>query len=148
MENQLLIAHVAATIMMTTIIWFVQVVHYPLFRLVGRASFARYERAHTTRIAPLVVPLMAIEAITGLWLLIARPPWMSASQLWSGVALLIVIWLSTALLQAPAHRDLIEGYDERIVRRLLASNWVRTVAWTLRAGLVMTWLVGGLGDIT
>ncbi len=42
----LLAVHLAATAAMTGLIWFVQVVHYPLFDLVGRAQFVGYEAAH------------------------------------------------------------------------------------------------------
>lgn len=46
----LLITHAAATLWMTGLIWFVQVVHYPLFALVGSTGFAAYESAHATQI--------------------------------------------------------------------------------------------------
>ena len=39
------IVHVLATWFMTGVIWFVQVVHYPLMARVGAEGFAAYERA-------------------------------------------------------------------------------------------------------
>ena len=41
-----LLVHVVATLVMTGLIWFVQIVHYPLMAKVGRADFAEYERLH------------------------------------------------------------------------------------------------------
>jgi hypothetical protein len=58
----------------------------------------------------------------------------------AGLALLAVVWLSTALLQVPCHRRLERGFDGAVVRRLVSTNWIRTLAWTLRAMLAL-WLV-------
>ena len=58
-----------------------------------------------------------------------------------GLALVTLIWLSTALLQVPCHEDLSNGFDTEIHRRLVATNWIRTVAWSLRS-LLATWILG------
>ena len=44
--NTLLLIHVAATLAMSGVIWFIQIVHYPLLTLVGAAGFTTYEAAH------------------------------------------------------------------------------------------------------
>jgi hypothetical protein len=59
-----------ATFAMTGLIWFVQVVHYPLFRAVG----------------------------------------------------------------VPRHEALRHGFDAPVHAALVATNWVRTAAWTARSG--------------
>jgi hypothetical protein len=41
-----LLLQAAATLFMTGVIWFVQVVHYPLMARVGAAGFPDYEAAH------------------------------------------------------------------------------------------------------
>ena len=46
----LLALHTLATIMLAGLIWFVQLVHYPLFSFVGAGDFVRYEREHTRRV--------------------------------------------------------------------------------------------------
>ena len=60
-----------------------------------------------------------------------------------GVALLVAIWLSTAALQVPFHNALGAGLVPALVERLSQSNWIRTVAWTVRSELAlsMLWLV-------
>ena len=56
--------------------------------------------------------------------------------------LIFVIWLSTAILQVPLHRKLeLGGYDARVIRRLVATNWLRTLAWSARAVLVLLALI-------
>jgi len=54
--------------------------------------------------------------------------------------LIAFIWASTFLLQVPAHSQLGSGFDEETWRMLVRSNWLRTVAWSARAGLVSYWL--------
>jgi len=56
------------------------------------------------------------------------------------MALLFVLWISTALFQVPLHRRLERAHDPVAIRRLVATNWVRTITWSARAVLVV-WLV-------
>ena len=128
--------HAVATLAMVAIIWFVQCVHYPLFQFVGAAAFTSYEAAHVQRITWLVAPTMFVELGTALVLAVLGSPRLSSWELWVGLGLLAVIWGSTFLLQVPIHGQLREGFDGRSLRRLVATNWVRTVAWTGRGVLV------------
>ncbi|MBI1338452.1 MAG: hypothetical protein GC164_16035 [Phycisphaera sp.] len=120
---------------MVGLIWFVQIVHYPLFARVGGDVFAVYEWHHTRQTTWVVAPLMLTELVSAVAIVLWPPRAVAPSLAWSGLVLLAVIWLSTALLQVPCHRKLERGFDPRVARRLVSSNWVRTVAWSLR-GLV------------
>ena len=141
----LLLAHVAATLYMTGLIWFVQRVHYPLFAGVGPLEFRAYEQAHVARTTPVVGPPMLIEAGTALVLAVATPSGVDPRAAWAGLALLGGIWLSTWLQQVPRHRDLERGFEERAHQRLVASNWIRTSGWTLRAALALGMVYGFAG---
>lgn len=132
----LLLVHAGATVAMAGLVWFVQLVHYPLFAHVGRDGFARYEAEHTRRTTWLVAPLMLAEAATALVLLAVDPSVLTAV----GAVLLGVVWLSTALVQVPLHRRLERGFDADAHRRLVRSNAVRTAAWTGRAAIALALL--------
>lgn len=136
----LLLAHAAATWMMVGLIWFVQIVHYPLFAQVGTNLFAEYETAHSRLTTWVVGPPMLVEAATAFVLLLAKPERIPAILVWLGVALVLVIWLSTALLQVPQHEILTRGFATDAHRFLVISNWIRTVAWTARGMLVLAML--------
>jgi hypothetical protein len=140
-----LLPHAAATLWMVGLIWFVQVVHYPLFARVGRQRFAAYEAAHTRRTGWVVGPPMLVEAATAVLLAGAPPEGVTRTAAWAGLGLLGTIWLSTALLQVPAHRRLERGFDAAAHRRLVATNWIRTVAWSLRGALALSWLRAAAG---
>jgi len=141
----LFVVHLAATLFMTGVIWFVQIVHYPLFRLVGDSEFARYEAAHTFWTTWVVAPPMLTEMVTALLLLLYKPKGVSDGPLWLNLVLLAAIWLSTAFLQVPCHQQLGQGFDASVHYRLVATNWLRTFCWTVRAGLLL-WLTVKLVD--
>jgi hypothetical protein len=122
---------------MTGIIWFVQVVHYPLFASAGTESFPAYELRHAKRTGRVVGPLMCLEAVTALAIAWIIPRSMLA---WTGLGLLLIIWLSTFLLQVPLHRRLSLGFDDASHRALVRSNWIRTLAWTAR-GVLCLWMI-------
>jgi hypothetical protein len=130
-----------STLAMFGLIWFVQVVHYPLFLQVGTQQFAAYEAAHANRTAYVVAPFMLLELATACLLLLPRlrPPGVGASGAWLGAALVAIVWMSTALVQVPLHNRLHAAYRPEIIRRLVATNWIRTAAWTARAALVLRW---------
>jgi hypothetical protein len=130
---------------MVGLIWFVQLVHYPLFAAVGEAEFLLYERGHTRRTTWVVAVLMPLEALTAAWLLVDPPADVDRAPIAVGFALVAAVWISTALWQAPIHGRLSTGFDRVLHRRLVASNWVRTAAWTARGGLVLAMVAGPLG---
>jgi hypothetical protein len=133
----ILLANVFSTIFMTGLIWIVQVVHYPLFAKVGLDVFPAYSRAHQTLITLVVGPPMLLEAATAVLLVVARPAGVSVTLAWAGLAILVVVWLSTAALQVPAHAKLVSGFDAATADFLVRSNWIRTIGWTARAGIAL-----------
>ena len=137
MSVVLLLSQAAATLFMTGVIWIVQAVHYPLFALVGRDGFGEYAREHQRRITPVVAVAMPVEAVTAVLLLFATPAGVEAGLLVLGAILLLPIWLSTALLQVPAHRRLSSGFDDRAAARLVRTNWLRTALWSARSALIL-----------
>ena len=131
--------HVGATLYMVGLIWFVQVVHYPLFAYIGSAEFQAYEKRHTGWITWIVGPPMLIEGITACGLTWYGPPELITWSWWINLALLAVLWLSTALVQMPCHRRLSRGFDSVVHRRLVSTNWLRTSAWSAR-GFLLLWM--------
>jgi len=138
------ILHAAATLMMTGLIWFVQIVHYPLMDRVGDAGFSVYEAAHTKRTTWVVGPLMLVELACAL-LLVFGPRAIGGPLPLIGLGCLGLIWGSTAFLQVPMHRILERGFDPRAHARLVRTNWVRTALWSVRSLLAIVLLTGSPG---
>ncbi len=141
----LFVGHSAATLYMTGVTWFVQVVHYPLFARIGVAEFSAYEQRHTALTTWVVAPPMLLEAGTAMLLIWLRPVGVSDMQIWIGLALLAVIWASTFLVQVPCHEVLSREYDSVVHQRLVSTNWIRTAAWSLR-GLLVLWMVWSIWE--
>jgi len=125
-----LLVHALATFAMVGIIWMVQVVHYPLFALVGGASFAAYEAAHSARMGALLLVPWGVEGFSGLALLALVPPGVPRWLVLADLALLGVTVLVTVAVSVRQHQALSAGFDPDAHRVLVATNWLRTAAWT------------------
>lgn len=133
----ILLIHLAATLFMTGVIWFVQVVHYPLFASVGEDAFPAYQEHHVRRTGWVVGPPMLLEAMTAAALLVDPHPDFPLTWAYANTALLGVVWISTWLGQVPQHNRLLGGFLPPVHRKLVAGNWIRTVAWSLRSLLLL-----------
>lgn len=143
-NNTLLVVHAAATWYMVGLIWLIQRVHYPLMEMVGRAEFVPYSLRHQLTISPVVGIPMLIEVASAAYLLVQDSHLRRSSWYLASCVLLAVIWTSTAFWQVPLHRVLLEGYDAERVRSLVMSNWVRTIAWSMRGVIIARLVVGRL----
>ena len=138
----ILLLHAGAALFMTGLIWFVQIVHYPLLMRI-ESAFEQYELEHMRRTTWVVGPAMLIEAACAAMLVVSTPDNVDPLLAWTGAALLAIIWISTALVQAPAHQKLAKGRDDRRLRLLVRSNWVRTIAWSARSAIALLMLAEG-----
>jgi hypothetical protein len=114
-------------------IWTMQILNYPLLSRIAASSFTDYENAHNRRFALVVAPAVLAVLATTVLMFVGRsrdlPTWTPIAA----AALIGIILVSTILLQAPAHGRLAGGFDAAVHARLVATNWIRTVAWTVLA---------------
>ena len=76
--------------------------------------------------------------------LFAPPAGLSWWLPWAGAGAEAVAIGTTVLVSAPLHERLNPHFDPATLDRLIATNWIRTVAWTVRAGLAVAVLVAVL----
>ena len=134
--NLVFLLNLLATWYLVGLIWMVQVVHYNMFDRVGREGFVRYENDHNRLITPIVAPPMLIEVATACLLLSLTPAGFPKWAAWLGLTMIAAIWLSTFFLQVPCHTKLTTGFDAVTYRKLVNTNWIRTILWTAR-GLLL-----------
>lgn len=132
--------YVASTWAMFGIIWFAQIVHYPLFSKVGKEGFTHYQDANLRRTVFVVIPLQMLELVTALLLVWRIPLGIFPVQVWTNLVLIGITWISTLTLQVPSHRKLALRFDSRTQAVLVSSNWIRTVAWSIR-GVMVFWML-------
>ena len=133
MSEIILLANFVAATVMTGVIWFVQWVHYPLLASVpvDRAVEAAIKHQRSTG-QVLAIP-MAVEGFTTLGLLISRPEGVQIIWPWIGAVLLAVALGSTVILSVPLHAKMVANPTAEVGRRLVVTNWPRTIAWSARA---------------
>ena len=133
MLKQLILAQLVVTAALTGLIWMVQLVHYPGFRYVDHTQFSNFQQHHMRSISYIVVPLMLIEVAFAVW---SQLHWWGKDGMYLVITaniLLVVIWLTTFAISGPTHNKLLtDGFNEKLITKLVDTNWVRTIAWTIR----------------
>lgn len=142
--NMLLLLNAASTWALFGLIWTIQLVHYPLMRRVGAEVFPAYHAAHALAITPLVGVLMLVEGVTAVALVLNPPAGVARPLLWVALLLVVAHVAATALVSVPLHQRLAAGYDAALLDRLVATNWIRTAAWSARGVLMFMALRGAL----
>jgi hypothetical protein len=119
-----------------------QLQHYGIYPAVGREHFAAYVRANNRAATlPTIVPAILL-LLSSLVLVVKRPGFVWPSEAAAALGLNLVALLSTFVWQRPLHSRLAQsGYDEATVRRLIATNWIRTIDHWLIALLAITMLL-------
>ena len=123
------------------LIWLVQIIIYPGLARIPSNDFVNYHEWYVTRITMVVLPLMICEIIIAIaWF------FLQDNLFYPIVAggLVILVWCSTFTFQVPIHKSLQAGKDKSKIRRLVATNWIRTVAWSLKAVIVVVFAAESL----
>ena len=143
MTNEVLLANAASSLIMTGLIWFVQIVHYPLLAQFGSTQSVEVAHEHQRRTSWVVALPMAVEGVTTLILLVNAPDEVSVLLPWMGAVLLAIALGSTLFLSVPLHARMATSHNDEVGRKLVVTNWPRTIAWTARGalGLIMIYQV-------
>ena len=128
-----LLVNFVATAVMTGVIWFVQWVHYPLLATVSVEHAVETAVDHQRRTGQVLAIPMALEGVTTLWLLASRPDVVSLILPWLGAVLLAVALGRTVFVSVPLHAKMATNPTVDVGRRLVVTNWPRTIAWSARA---------------
>lgn len=120
------------------VIWVVHLAIYPLFARIGPAEFGAYHAAYMQRIGRILGVLMPLELFLAVIHFCLAITYVAP---WLGLALVIVVWVSTAGWQVPLHTRLASGgHDLARIEKLVSSNRWRVAAWTARALLLTAWV--------
>jgi hypothetical protein len=130
-----LIIQAVTTFMLLGVCWFSQLVHYPLYRKI-KEGFVQYERAQLRYLACLVIPLMIIETATAVMLITTRRQGVEVSLSIFNLIVLVVIWVITLLFHVKYLQSLTVRSSKRTISRLIGTNWIRTVLWTIKSCII------------
>lgn len=127
-QNQLIFIQWGCSLYMLAIIWLIQLIHYPSFLHINENEFKDFHAKHTQIMEFLVGPVMVLELI------------ISCMQLSTGVnassiSLLIIVlclWFFTFFVSVPIHNKLSGGFQKTLIQKLILTNWLRTLLWTIK----------------
>lgn len=133
--SDILLIQIFSCWFLTGLIWLVQVLVYPNFRIVGPTEFKNFHQFHTNRITWIVAPVMALELLSGILLFAYER---NTFYFLNGISILS-LWALTGFINVPSHNYL--SHDlEATKHRLVFRNWPRTIIWSLRS-VVWLWFV-------
>ena len=117
---------------MTGAIWIIQIVHYPIFHFVKDPTFSRFHKYHSSQITWVVAPMMFLELLAGFGLAyFVQGIWIFQ------LALILFLWLVTFFVSVPLHNKLGQVRNEQVIKKLVITNWIRTLLWTLRTLIIL-----------
>ena len=131
-----LLLNLLGTWTMVGVIWFVQIVHYPLLSVVPVESASSVAVEHQRRTAWVVMIPMAVEGFSTLALLKWIPEGVAWWVPWANAVLLAVALGCTVFLSVPRHERMAMNPTPTIGHELVVTNWPRTIAWTAR-GIIL-----------
>lgn len=121
---------------MTGVIWFTQIVHYPLFARIPSEVSPAHAEENQRRTSYVVGLPMLVEGLTAIALFVSPPDGVPRWLPFVSGVLLAVVLLSTIAFQVPRHAQLAtpltQDEIDSVVKRLVLSNWVRTIGWSAR----------------
>jgi hypothetical protein len=126
-----LLLNLLGTWMMVGVIWFVQLVHYPLLAVVPVESASTVALDHQRRTAWVVMIPMTVEGFSTLALMKWVPEGVATWMPWANGVFLAIALGCTVLLSVPRHARMAENPTPTIGRELVLTNWPRTIAWTI-----------------
>lgn len=137
MEKIIFVSQIFSTFFLTGVIWIIQIVQYPFFSYVSAENWTKYYDEYRFWITPIVAPAMIVESLTAVLFIFYNSQKFDTKLVWAGLILVLIIWASTFLVQVPLHEKLAIGFDEKAHQLLVQTNWIRTIAWSLRSILMI-----------
>jgi hypothetical protein len=119
-----------------------QLQHYGIYPAVGRENFPAYMRANNrAAVVPTILPALSLLIVSAL-LIVYRPAFVRRYEAAVALGLNLIALGSTMVWQRRIQGEMaMSGYDEEKVRTLITTNWIRTAAHLLLAGLATVILI-------
>lgn len=104
------------------LIWYVQLISYPVFLHVGETHWQTYHKQHTRRITWIMAPLMLAQlAVSGL---------LALNHSWWDLVLVALVFILTFFWAVPLHNRLTFQFDQLLIQKLIRANFYRAIIWT------------------
>jgi len=110
------------------LIWMVQLVVYPGFKVYEPKNLKKWHDSYTKRITVVVMPLMLVQLSLSLYSFVLN--WDAVLQILD-LLLVLLTWITTFLIFVPLHNSIAkEQKMSSSVNKLVKYNWYRTFLWS------------------
>lgn len=141
------LVHLLFAAFMTGVAWFVQLVHYPTLAQLNKEQYERYNELHLKPTTFITFPTMLFELISGAWILLDDAPDNLFIWFTINLAMILIIWVSTMVVQVPLHFKIAGDPSKKSVRKLIRSNWLRTILWTSKLILIASVFISEIMNV-
>lgn len=119
-----------------------QIQHYGIYYFINKEGFKEYMAANNrSALIPSIIPAMILLLINAV-ILFYRPAFMPFSAAAFSFALNIIAFVSTFIWQRNIQAQMaVTGFDEKKIRLLCSTNWIRTIAFFIQAILAVTIII-------
>lgn len=110
------------------LIWMVQLLIYPSFKYFSTPALRTWHERYTFNMALIVIPLMF-----GQLLVYGTQVYRTQTSFAvCGLMIVIALWIFTLSHFVPLHKAINDNTSsQNTLKRLVSSNWIRTVLWTV-----------------
>jgi len=137
-----LIINLTAAAFLAGLMWFTQIVHYPLFTFIEKKSFIGYSIHQLKKTNYLFYIPMLVEGAFSILFMFDYPSTISSVVPFLCLCISTAVWLVSFGKIAPLLDKLNdEGLDAEIVEQLVKLNRIRTICWTLKV-LILIYCMG------
>jgi hypothetical protein len=136
-NSALLLANLASTLLLTGLAWSLQLVQLPILTTGENPELKVRLMRHRVLNTRLMILPMATEFASAAWLAwsVRTAPVLIAFLLW------LIIGYATVCYSL-IHRKPGKDFQKLALDRLKQWNWLRTLCWTARSGILL-WIVAG-----
>ena len=122
------ISNIVVNSILLGIIMMTQFVSYPLMKNYNE-NFHTIHQNYMKRMGYVAGSMMVLEflIISFLFLLNFENKVITAMFL-----ITCLIWLSTFVIQVPLHQELTKKKENKLIQRLINTNWIRTILWSVK----------------
>lgn len=121
------------------VLWFVQLIHYPLFFKV-KEDFLSYEKEHVRKMTYFIIPLIILDVFLNVVLTVKLAYHPYSLLIAGALAFNLMAWLSTLFFQLDQHRKLCASFSHKTLKSLINTSWIRTVFWTIKTVLIVIFM--------
>lgn len=132
METIFLLLNLISTLLIAGVLWFIQLVHFPLINEMPAKNMVNNGYYHMQKILGIINLLFIIDFITIVFLLLLVNSDLSATLMLINILIFLFTVILTRITFLPIHQNLSKNPNSFLISKLINLNWIRTLVWSLK----------------